>query len=118
MEELKLNCIHEMYTSTILNQQIQYYVLEEKYNNLLGNNYVTEEVEQKKQSIFKRTIKRWIGKLITFITKTIPNWIKKQVEKISNILKRRKNVKVLNTKTYQRNGKKKLKNLLILLMLL
>lgn len=110
---LRLNCVHEMYQSSILLQQINYTILEEKYNNLLGNNYITEEADQKKQSIFRKvieTIKRWIGKIITFITKTIPDWIKKQAEKIAKLFKRRKNTKVIDVsklpKTHQAEVKK------------
>lgn len=94
MEELKLNCIHEMYTCAILEQQIAYSILEDKYLNMQGN--VINESSDSRISKAIETIKRWIGKIITFITKTIPNWIKKQAEKIANLFKKRKNATVID----------------------
>ena len=77
-----VNISSYIFEATIANQQIQYYILKEEYENLNGRSInegldeIGEWISQKvsKAAKFLRMI--W-DKIVTFVTKTFPRWVKK-----------------------------------------
>lgn len=91
MDFCYLDCIQEEYMCKIYLQQASYATIQENYNYILGNDiYVMEAEKETFLSRAKSTLKEWIQKIINFITKTIPEFVKKVLNKLKKYYEKKK----------------------------
>ena len=105
-----------LYQGMIVEQQITNFVLENEYNKELG--VVTEADQESKLKAagkwikekidyFIGVIKTWFGKITHFLTKTLPQWISKQINRLLVLLHiRQKSVKIDDSKISEGNKEK------------
>ena len=99
--------------ATIVEQQITNFVLENEYEKQLGlvseNSKLKDAGKWIKERIdhFINIIKTWFGKIMNFLTKTLPEWAAKKKKWILELLDiRQKAVKIDDSKISQNNKEK------------
>ena len=103
----------------IIEQNISYFILENKYQKELG--FVTEADQEskfetaknwikKKISDFINIIRSWASAIIKFLTKTLPEWLSRQFNKLLIFLNIRQKAETVNMNNIVEGNRQKVKD--------
>ena len=118
-----MNNSNALYEALIIEQQINYYILKESYENLENGNYLTEAEDSKLKKAgawikqrwdqFVEKVKKALEAIVHFFTVTLPKWFKGIVDKILKFLKIKKEPKTVDASKLSDDQKKKVQALAI-----
>lgn len=112
-----------LYEALIIEQQINYYILKESYENLENGNYLTEAEDSKLKKAgawikqrwdqFVEKVKKALEAIVHFFTVTLPGWFKGIIDKILKLLKIKKDPKTVDASKLSDDQKKKVQALAV-----